>query len=268
MQYKEILPHPLLRQFIKCYWILENAYPPGTVEEVMPQSCYELLYQRQVPYEVNGKPLPRLVTIGALDRPLHLEAKDTKLWCVRFLPWGLLPFGNISRLPRNQATDASVVLHESVTKNLAARLPGATNNTMASIFDEVFLAALLTWQFDGSTITRIADHIKTEQGNVKVAELAEACFKSKRQIERDIAQATGASPREMLAKLRFEQAWKTLATDPEVSLRELAVTCGYSDQAHMTREFNRLAHMTPSHFSKQVKSMGIVEDPNVAFIQS
>lgn len=268
MRYTEILPHKLLRQYIKCYWLLENPYPAGTVEEVLPQSCYELLYQHHISYRLDGEALPKLSMIGPLDQPLHLSAGDTKLWCARFMPWGLPPFGDAEQLVRNQVTDASVVFRASIIESFIARLATATDDTFMHIFDEVFLSALLAWQFDDLTITRIANRIRTKQGNVKVAELADACFKSRRQIERDVLHATGTQPKDMLAKLRFEQAWKMLLRNPDLPLLEVAAVCGYADQAHMTREFRRLAQTTPNQFSKQVKHMGISKDQDVAFVQT
>lgn len=44
---------------------------------------------------------------------------------------------------------------------------------------------------------------------------------------------------------RFQVAVETLADSASPSLAELAADTGYSDQAHMTREFRALADLTP-----------------------
>ncbi|QGW84974.1 helix-turn-helix domain-containing protein [Variovorax paradoxus] len=56
--------------------------------------------------------------------------------------------------------------------------------------------------------------------------------------------AIGLSPKEYARVMRFNRAL-TLAGDPAQSWAEIALTAGYSDQAHLSREFSALADMSP-----------------------
>jgi AraC-like DNA-binding protein len=56
--------------------------------------------------------------------------------------------------------------------------------------------------------------------------------------------AIGLSPKEYARVMRFDRAL-TLAADPTQSWAEIALTAGYSDQAHLSREFSALAGMSP-----------------------
>nr|WP_241026990.1 AraC family transcriptional regulator [Variovorax sp. RKNM96] len=56
--------------------------------------------------------------------------------------------------------------------------------------------------------------------------------------------AIGLSPKEYARVMRFDRAL-TLAADPAQSWAEIALTAGYSDQAHLSREFSALAGMSP-----------------------
>lgn len=56
--------------------------------------------------------------------------------------------------------------------------------------------------------------------------------------------AIGLSPKEYARVMRFDRAL-TLAADPAQSWAEIALTAGYSDQAHLSREFSSLAGMSP-----------------------
>lgn len=56
--------------------------------------------------------------------------------------------------------------------------------------------------------------------------------------------AIGLSPKEYGRVMRFDRAL-TLAADPARSWVDIALTAGYSDQAHLSREFSALAGMSP-----------------------
>ncbi len=61
-------------------------------------------------------------------------------------------------------------------------------------------------------------------------------------------QATGMTPKRYARLLRFQALLTSLRANPAASLSALAHATGYSDQAHMTREFGEFAGVTPSHY--------------------
>jgi AraC-like DNA-binding protein len=78
-----------------------------------------------------------------------------------------------------------------------------------------------------------------------IAGLAAALGVTERMLRRDLLAWTGLAPKALARILRFQSALSRLrgAADP---LALLALDAGYADQAHMTREFRRLAGMPPS----------------------
>jgi AraC-like DNA-binding protein len=56
--------------------------------------------------------------------------------------------------------------------------------------------------------------------------------------------AIGLGPKEYARVMRFDRAL-ALAADPEKSWVDIAIDAGYSDQAHLSREFSALAGMSP-----------------------
>jgi AraC-like DNA-binding protein len=56
--------------------------------------------------------------------------------------------------------------------------------------------------------------------------------------------AIGLSPKEYARVMRFDRVL-ALAANPTQSWAEIALTAGYSDQAHLSREFSALAGMSP-----------------------
>lgn len=61
-------------------------------------------------------------------------------------------------------------------------------------------------------------------------------------------QAAGMSPKRYARLMRFRAFLAALRAAPATPLGMLALEAGYSDQAHMTREFNEFAGLTPRQY--------------------
>lgn len=68
---------------------------------------------------------------------------------------------------------------------------------------------------------------------------------SQRQLERIFKQWLGITPKHYQRILRLKKAITYLRNNSDVRLADVAQCFGYSDQAHMTREFRTLACITP-----------------------
>jgi AraC-like DNA-binding protein len=75
----------------------------------------------------------------------------------------------------------------------------------------------------------------------------------------------GGSPKSLARLARFEEARDLLWRYPDVDLPGLAQICGYTDQAHLTREFKRFSNRTPRQFVTELlatyefnRSLGVV----------
>jgi AraC-like DNA-binding protein len=77
----------------------------------------------------------------------------------------------------------------------------------------------------------------------RVDELGATLGVSERQLRRRFAEAVGYGPKTLARVLRF-QRFLALARSGD-DLARLALTAGYADQAHLTRETRRLAGRTP-----------------------
>ncbi|MET1255657.1 helix-turn-helix domain-containing protein [Aliikangiella maris] len=73
---------------------------------------------------------------------------------------------------------------------------------------------------------------------------------SLRQIERQFSKRIGLTPVQFKRLLRVKNCWSQLKFNPQVDLSELALQCGFSDQAHMINEFKRFAEITPGRLSQ------------------
>jgi transcriptional regulator GlxA family with amidase domain len=80
---------------------------------------------------------------------------------------------------------------------------------------------------------------------MRVDALAEALGRSRRHLAKRFAEEVGASPKVAARLIRFEAARARLGSVP---LARLAAEHGYSDQAHLAREFSALGGAPPTEF--------------------
>ena len=102
----------------------------------------------------------------------------------------------------------------------------------------------LSRQARGGPIT-VSDSLDAPHG--RVTDLANHVGKSVRTLQRRVRTSTGCPPKRYLAVQRFRRSVYEIAAGRE-SLSIIASDLGFSDQAHLTREFRRHAGVTPGAF--------------------
>jgi AraC-like DNA-binding protein len=81
-------------------------------------------------------------------------------------------------------------------------------------------------------------------GAVPIQQLAEEIGYSRRYFSECFREAIGVAPKSASRVFRFERACRILASR-HLGLAEVAIACGYYDQAHLTREWYALAGCSP-----------------------
>jgi len=131
-RYQEFIPHVVLQDSVKRFWILEKEYTADdAIEEVTPDPCVELIFNFGAAYsEIGRSPLrelPNLCLVGVLSKPLQLRAAGVvKIVAVRFFAWGALSLlENTVGINSAAAADLGPLWRqvvETVTKNIRAGL--------------------------------------------------------------------------------------------------------------------------------------------------
>ncbi|UPG83930.1 AraC family transcriptional regulator [Luteibacter aegosomatis] len=103
---------------------------------------------------------------------------------------------------------------------------------------------------------------------LSVTELAAACRLSRGYFSRAFKVTFGESPHRWRHGKRIEYACRQLS-DTTGSLADIAIACGFNDQAHFTRSFKSAMGVTPHSYrkSKRVEDIGARPDPpSTAFL--
>lgn len=90
------------------------------------------------------------------------------------------------------------------------------------------------------------DRLVTTAGGIDVHSVAREVAWSRRHLSEQFRVEYGHPPKVMARVMRFERARRLLVSEARPSLADVAATCGYADQAHLTRDWRRLAGTSPA----------------------
>src|SRR5262245_31952971 len=79
IRYQEFIPHTVLQDHVKRFWILEKEYTTeDSIEEVTPDACVELILNFGSAYVhregTKERELPKVCLVGLQSQPLRLQA--------------------------------------------------------------------------------------------------------------------------------------------------------------------------------------------------
>ncbi|MET0505864.1 MAG: helix-turn-helix domain-containing protein [Luteibacter sp.] len=212
---------------------------------VLPDGRMDLVLRCDHAGPVDTATVAGIAIIGPSSRPAAIPVEAGQRFIgVRFRPGfgaclGVDPASLVdSALRGNEATK---VLGDVSIDILEAR--GLTN-IRAAFRDMVKRRTSLAPPLPSSTMAAIT-LLHDSAGRASVAELSAATGVPDRTLRRRMRQAVGLPPKVFAGVLRFQHAMRRLQGDDPPSLVDVAADCGYSDQAHLTREFQRFGGFTP-----------------------
>jgi len=91
-------------------------------------------------------------------------------------------------------------------------------------------------------------HLYNTHGRAPIGEIAEALGWSHRRLIARFREQIGLTPKLLARVIRFDRAVTAIRASEVRGLAEIAFECGYSDQAHLNREFRELAGTSPTTF--------------------
>lgn len=110
-------------------------------------------------------------------------------------------------------------------------------------------AGLAPWQVE-LALRLLLTHISRD---FSVAELARSCGLSRSYFARAFKVSLGLPPHRWLMRFRVERAQDRLERTSE-SIAEIALTCGFADQSHLTRVFHALIGTSPAAWRRRRKA--------------
>lgn len=176
--------------------------------------------------------------VGSEGRSLCMEVNFTPLGAWRFLRCDLQELSHrvldLAEFFGRRAADLEARLAE--TPDWPARF---------ALLEEILLARILEAPAEDPRVAAALTAIRRSGGNVPVERLAGALDCSRKHLAALFKRQVGLPPKTVARLARFEAALQRLTAGRVASLAELALDCGYADQAHFNRDFRGFAGETP-----------------------
>jgi AraC-like DNA-binding protein len=253
-------PVPPLDTCVERLWLLidapahskERIAPSGTIDLVINLHENELrIYDPAQPDR--GKRFSGSVVSGTHSGPFVIDPRErVSVMGVHFRPGGAFPFLGT---PANELADAHVDLEAlwgSSAIELRERLCAA--KTPAERFDllEEALVAHLLRPLERHYAVRFALHTfgRADSG-LAIRDVARDAGLSHRRFIQLFAREVGMSPKLFYRVRRFRQALETLRRTAVPNWAQVAVDCGYYDQAHMIHDFQSFSNLSPTEYVRQ-----------------
>ena len=252
--YQEFLPDPRLRSLVRVYWQMSEFHEVYAQEHrFMPERSVRLTFSAGTSWQGSPRgtvlePLPEASLFGRMLSPQRMVSVGlTRALGVELYPWGARQlFG----WTFGQDLLDLKVAHPWLSRAVCALIRLDAWDEAQQMVDDWLLGLLAMRGQELKAGVQAAMLLYHSLGQTRIGTLSEELGLSQRQLERQFLSEVGLNAKTLARLIRFEETHNRLWLDPHVSLAELAVDLGFSDQAHLTREFRALAHMTPGTFAR------------------
>jgi AraC-like DNA-binding protein len=239
IHYREFPPSPRFASHIECFWS-HRADKPVPKFRVLPDGCSDIIFE-QPAREYGG-----LAIVGAMTNTHAFDLPAPQFtFGVRFRPAMGAKF---LRVPASEIVDSSMALANSwsgpATRQLLERL-GESRTPRECI---ARIEAALGEPAPLDAVEEAIAWLAQCHGQISVEDLADAASLSPRQFRRICLERTGLTPKRLGRILRFRRALAHASVGRNRDWADVALECGYYDQAHLINEFREFAGTPPGEF--------------------
>jgi len=256
MVYLEVAPNPPLRSWVRSLWYCRASRVSHRRERVLPNGCMQIILNLSRNYltdcgedgKTNGH-LPRAIVVGARARYGVVHTADMEeMVGILIQPGG---FAGLFRERADLFFERSIALEEVWSgTSVADRLYEVPTPVEKLKTLEVFLTGRLHLR-PGTRRSELVDqaiHLFREKGFC-VAECARSVGVSERRLSQVFREQVGMGPKMWCRIRRFQTAVRALHDGVDVPWTELALRCGYYDQAHFANDFRAFSGINPTAYS-------------------
>ena len=242
-----------------------NRYPPPAGLAPFVDFCWVIRWdlRGQPPHEQAILPHPN-VNLAFEATGAAVFGVDTRIFTrrlsghgkalgIRFRPGGFRPFyGKPVFTLNDRVVPAHRILGPAADQACAAVMALAAGDDAMTEAAGALLGGLRPAEDPvADQVAELVALITSDQGLYRVAQLAEVAGLPERRLQRMFADYVGVSPKWVMRRARLhEAALRAEAGGPAaVNWAALAAELGYSDQAHLTRDFTATIGVPPTRYA-------------------
>ena len=238
-------PSPDLARFVDRYWAVSWDLPDGVThhQEVLTHPAVNVVF------ESTGAGV-----YGVQRRIQTQELRGSgRALGIMFRPAGFRPFlGRPLSTITGRTLDLAEVFGRAAADAAQHDMAGADGpEEMARVADRFLAARAPAERQPGERISAIVERIAAQPALLRVDELSRDLSLSPRHLQRLFADQVGVSPKWVIRRYRIYEAAGRAAEGVDVNWADLAADLGYSDQAHLTREFTAAVGLPPAAYARR-----------------
>jgi len=251
-------PRPPLDLFVDSVWICRQPPGPHTLERILPTGAAQFivnLKEDQTRLYDSDRGYRCVATSGTVLSGVHSRfqvidnSEQEHVAGVAFRAGGTVAF---LRVPAHETADYDVPLEDlfGASRTAALRERVLESDTAEAGLGAIETALLEMWtsKILHPAVAFALDTINRAPHTASIAAVTEAIGMSpKRFIER-FKRDVGLTPKRYCRIRRFQQALRCAHGGPAVNWTQVALDCGYFDQAHFIHDFRGFSGVTPTAY--------------------
>lgn len=251
-------PSPPLSAYINIFWLYKGYHPPHEMERVLPDGSMELIInlEEDLIKVYDQKNHDRFKSFrGSLISGPHANfvVIDTSAQAstigVHFKPGGASPFLN---LPANELRNEHMSLDTLWgTKAVEMReqlLEAETPADKFKIVERYLIQRMIHSTTRHSAVVFALRKFQTSSHEWKIADVTEEIGLSSRRFIQVFKEEVGLTPKQFCRIQRFQNVLRLIEGEEQVDWTEIALTCGYYDQAHFIHDFRSFSGFSPTTY--------------------
>jgi AraC-like DNA-binding protein len=252
-------PLPMLAADVNCFWALEQDQESYNSQEFLPDSFAEVVINVGAPVMLETErgllELPRAFVNPIQNKPLLFRAAGfCQMISMKLYPWAVKPILNIDADPSTVHVIGLDAEWQRFAEDLTQIVAHRGYVEAIDCYQEYVCEIAYRHKHDVVSIRTAGHLLRGSRGQIRMTDLAAQSYLSSSQFERRFKQYTAVSPKTYARIIRFESVHAALIMNPASRLADLANDYGYSDQAHLIREFKSCAYPTPRDFAALIST--------------
>ena len=256
--YRTYCPQPPLAEFVDLIWLYEGFEQTHTREYRLPDGSMELiinLHDDTIPVYDRQNTDQFQTFRGSVISGAHSEsfiidtASLTSVMGVHFKPGGAFPF---FKLPASELHNAHVSLQTvwgAAVDDLREQLLEAETLEIRSCILEQALLARLARPLVGHPAVAFALKEFQEVPHTRtISDVSERIGLSSRRFIQVFHEEVGLTPKLFCRVQRFQEVLRRIGREQQVEWVDIALTCGYFDQAHFIHDFRAISGLNPGAY--------------------
>ncbi len=253
--YKTYYPkNPVLRKYIKSYWVLtSDKNPSGTI--IQPTPSFDLIFSfKNSTKWANSNSelyLKNSYISGIRDNTYVIQPQgEIEYFAVEFSVSGLYHFmgSGISDLINKPIEIIDLKYFRELEEKLYEKK--TINERIQLVDDELYKLFYYnnSISHDDRIIQSVIDYIIEMKGVCKINHICDSTNIYHKKLERLFKRYTGINPKQFVKLVRFDNAFYKILNKSFSDWTDIVYDNGFYDQSHFIKEFNLFTGMSPSHF--------------------